>query len=279
MKAQFDTLRRIQELSLTRGECEARGDAEHAEKLSAEIRGLEATLEPRVRALYDRVRASKPLFVVTMHNGNCSGCGMQVPVTTARFVRSADRLVTCSACGRILCDNTGAVSSARATEIRSEEVSSVRGIARFSAESLMIPRLAAETPQAAIEELSKAMATNGFVTDAGELTKLALEREALLSTYMEEGVAVPHVRGVEGGSLAFALGISEKGIVWDDSGAKAHFVVLSAIPSAGSVFFLRLMSDLMSVFRRKAGREALLSAASQAALWSALDKATCRVIR
>jgi mannitol/fructose-specific phosphotransferase system IIA component (Ntr-type) len=84
---------------------------------------------------------------------------------------------------------------------------------------------------------------------------------------------------VEGGSLAFALGISEKGIVWDDSGAKAHFVVLSAIPSAGSVFFLRLMSDLMSVFRRKAGREALLSAASQAALWSALDKATCRVIR
>lgn len=279
MKAQFDTLRRIQELSLTRGECEARGDAEHAEKLSAEIRGLEATLEPRVRALYDRVRASKPLFVVTMHNGNCSGCGMQVPVTTARFVRSADRLVTCSACGRILCDNSGAVSSARAAEIRSEEVSSVRGIARFSAESLMIPRLAAETPQAAIEELSKAMAANGFVTDAGELTKLALEREALLSTYMEEGVAVPHVRGVEGGSLAFALGISEKGIVWDDSGAKAHFVVLSAIPSAGSVFFLRLMSDLMSVFRRKAGREALLSAASQAALWSALDKATCRVIR
>lgn len=279
MKAQFDTLRRIQELSLTRGECEARGDAEHAEKLSAEIRGLEATLEPRVRALYDRVRASKPLFVVTMHNGNCSGCGMQVPVTTARFVRSADRLVTCSACGRILCDNSGAVSSARAAEIRSEEVSSVRGIARFSAESLMIPQLAAETPQAAIEELSKAMATNGFVTDAGELTKLALEREALLSTYMEEGVAVPHVRGVEGGSLAFALGISEKGIVWDDSGAKAHFVVLSAIPSAGSVFFLRLMSDLMSVFRRKAGRAALLSAASQAALWSALDKATCRVIR
>jgi hypothetical protein len=39
------------------------------------------------------------------------------------------------------------------------------------------------------------------------------------------------------------------------------------------------MSDLMSVFRRKAGREALLSAASQAALWSALDKATCRVSR
>lgn len=279
MKFQFDTLRRIQELALTRGECEARNDTDHAEKLSAEIGVLESALEPRVRALYERVRSSKPLFVATMHNGNCSGCGMQVPVTTARFVRSADRLVTCSACGRILCDNSGAVSSARAAESRSEEVSAVRGIARFSAESLMIPRLTTETPQAAIEELSKAMADNGFVTDAGELTKLALEREALLSTYMEEGVAVPHVRGVEGGSLAFALGISEKGIVWDDSGAKAHFVVLSAIPSAGSVFFLRLMSDLMAVFRRKASREALLSVTSPAALWNTLDKVTCRVIR
>lgn len=38
--------------------------------------------------------------------------------------------------------------------------------------------------------------------------------------------------------------------------AKVNFVVLSAIPSAGSAFFLKLMSDLMSVFRCKAGRAA-----------------------
>jgi mannitol/fructose-specific phosphotransferase system IIA component (Ntr-type) len=87
------------------------------------------------------------------------------------------------------------------------------------------------------------------------------------------------VRGVEGGSLAFALGISKDGIVWDDSGEKVNFIVLSAIPSAGSAFFLKLMSDLMAVFRRKAGRAALLETADSASLWAALDKATSRTIR
>lgn len=279
MKEQFETLKRIQELSLTRGECETRGDSAHAEKLAGEIRALEEKLEPRVRALYERLRVSRQLFIAVMHNGNCSGCGMQVPVASARFVRSADRLVTCTTCGRILCDNAGAVASARAVEVRDEEVSSVRGIARFSGEGLMIPRLSSDTPAGAISELSEAMASGGFITDAAALTSRAVEREELLSTYMGEGVSAPHVRGVEGGSLAFALGISEKGIVWDDSGEKAHFVVLSAIPSAGSVFFLKLMSDLMSVFRRKAGREALLSASDPVSLWKALEKATCRVIR
>jgi len=101
----------------------------------------------------------------------------------------------------------------------------------------------------------------------------------VLTTRMEAGVAVPHVRGVEGGSLAFALGVSKDGIVWDDSGEKVNFVVLSAIPSAGSAFFLKLMSDLMAVFRRKAGRAALLEATDASSLWAALDKATSRTIR
>ena len=75
------------------------------------------------------------------------------------------------------------------------------------------------------------------------------------------------------------MGVSPKGIVWDDSGEKVNFVVLSAIPSAGSAFFLKLMSDLMGAFRRKPSRTALLAAADPAALWKALERATCRVIR
>ena len=131
----------------------------------------------------------------------------------------------------------------------------------------------------AIAELSNAMAAGGFVSDGEALARLALEREALLTTRMEVGVAVPHVRGVEGGSLAFALGISKDGIVWDDSGEKVNFIVLSAIPSAGSAFFLKLMSDLMAVVRRKASRLALLEAKDSASLWTALERATNRIIR
>ena len=280
MKKQLDKLRRIQELSLTRAECVARHAESTAESISREIDAIAKTLEPRVFALYARLSAAKPLFMAAIHNGNCSGCGMQVPVSAVRTVRLAEHLVTCTTCGRILYDNAGAVESARQKAAGDDdEAPKERGIARFSSEALMVPQLKAKTPQEAIGTLASLMATNGFVSDGDELARLALEREAVLSTRMEAGSAVPHVRGVEGGSLAFALGVSQKGIVWDDSGERVNFVVLSAIPSAGSAFFLKLMSDLMAVFRRKAGRAALLAAENPAALWKALERATCRVIR
>jgi PTS system nitrogen regulatory IIA component len=280
MKRQIETLKKIQDLSLTRAECIARGESATAENFTREISALAETLERRVFALYSRLSSTRPLFLSAMHNGKCAGCGMQVPAVSARIVRMAAHLVTCTTCGRILYDNAGAVASSRKVEdIDDENVSKVRGIARFSSKELMVPALKASTMEEAVAELSNTMAAGGFVSDGDALARLALEREAVLTTRMEEGVAVPHVRGVEGGSLAFALGISRDGIVWDDSGQKVNFLVLSAIPSAGSAFFLKLMSDLMAVFRRKAGRAALLGAEDSASLWAALEKATNRMIR
>ena len=279
MKQQIEILKKIQELSLTRAECVARKDAGHADAITQEIEALAAKLDPRMRALYERLSATKPLFMAAMHNGNCSGCGMLVPVAAAKMVRLAEHPVTCTTCGRLLYDNVGTVASSREkVEATAEEISKVKGLARFSCEALMFPDLKAKTPQEAITTLADALAANGYVTNGEELARLALEREALLSTRMGEGAAVPHVRGVEGGSLAFALGISKKGIVWDDSGERVNFVVLSAIPSAGSAFFLKLMNDLMGAFRRKLSRAALLDAADAATLWQSLDKATRRVI-
>lgn len=280
MKTQLETLKKIQELSLTRAECLARENSADADMLTGEMAKLADTLDERVRTLYSRISATRPLFMAAMHDGRCSGCGMQVPVVSAKMVRTAQHLVTCSTCGRILHDNAGAVASSRKVEDADDEnVSKVRGIARFSDERLMVADLKASTMQDAVAELSRTMAENGFVSDGEALARLALEREAVLTTRMGAGVAVPHVRGVEGGALAFALGISKEGIVWDDSGEKVNFIVLSAIPSAGAAFFLKLMSDLMAVFRRKASRAALLEAKDSAALWSALDKATGRIIR
>ena len=280
MKRQLETLRKIQDLFLTRTECVAQENTENADALSKEIEALVDTLDQRVRALYTRISASRPLFMSAMHNGKCSGCGMQVPVATSRMVRMAAHLVTCTTCGRILYDNAGAVASARKVEVVDDDsISKVRGIARFSDKSLMIPDLKSATMEDAIAELSRAMADGGFVSDGEALARLALEREAILTTRMEAGVAVPHVRGVEGGALTFALGISKDGIVWDESGEKVNFIVLSAIPSAGSAFFLKLMSDLMAVFRRKASRMVLSEAKDSASLWQALDKATSRIIR
>lgn len=280
MKEQLETLRKIQEISLARAECVAREDAAHAEQLAQEMETLAGSLQPRIRDLYRRLSASKPLFMAALHNGCCSGCGMQVPVAAVRMLRLAEHPVTCATCGRLLYENRDAVSSARRETVENDdEISKVKGLARFSSEALMIPAIKADSAQAVIEQLATAMAKAGYVSDGDGLARLAMEREALLSTRMNDGTAVPHVRGVEGGALTFALGVLPDGVVWDDSGEKVNFVILSAIPSAGSAFFLKLMSDLMSVFRRKTSRSALLSASTPAELWRTLVNATRSTIR
>ena len=69
------------------------------------------------------------------------------------------------------------VASARkAEDLDDENVSKVRGVARFSAEPLMLADLKAATMQEAIAELSGAMSDAGFVSDGEELARLALER-------------------------------------------------------------------------------------------------------
>ena len=99
-----------------------------------------------------------------------------------------------------------------------------------------------------------------------------MDRESILSTAMEGGIAFPHVRGVEGGGLTLAVGCSKKGIDW--AGEKVNVVVLSAIPVAVSAFYLRLMAGLSQSFAKADARESLVKAGSQQAMWKVLVKAT-----
>ena len=107
----------------------------------------------------------------------------------------------------------------------------------------------------------------------------AMERESILSTAMSDGLAFPHVRGVEGGGLTIALGVSKAGIVYDDSGTKVHFIFFSVIPVAVSAFYLRLLSGLTDAFAKKANRDMLAAAKTPTELWKALTKTTRTTIQ
>ena len=151
------------------------------------------------------------------------------------------------------------------------------GISRFSAEELMVADMKAETREDAIAQLAEAMERHGFISSADNLTAAALEREGVLSTAIEGGIAFPHVRGVEGGGLTLAMGVSRKGIDWD--GEKVGIVFLSAIPVAVSAFYLRLMAGLSQSFAKDANRKAVVEANDSATLWKALQKATRTAVK
>ena len=275
MKSQINTLRQLQELVLTRDEHHQTGDGSHLDALNDSIAALQQKLDPQVAGLYDRLYKKNHIVISAMTNNCCAVCGMQVPIAQGQQVRLAQHLVTCSSCGRILfaADEDAARNVAETPDHDAPKT----GISRFSAEELMVVELDGKTRADAIAALAEAMEKGKFIANADNLVAAALERESVLSTAMEGGLAFPHVRGVEGGGLTLAMGVSKKGIDWD--GEKVHIVFLSAIPVAVSAFYLRLMAGLTQAFSKEANRKALLDAKDSAALWKALQKATRATVK
>jgi len=274
MKSQINVMRQLQELVLTRDEHHQTGDGSHLDSLNDSIDELQGKLTPQVAGLYDRLYKKSHIVLASLSNGCCSVCGMQVPIAQAQQVRLVQHLVTCSSCGRILfADDADAARNVAEKPDRDEPKT---GISRFSAEELMVVDLDGATSQDAIAALAEAMERNHFISNADSLVASAMNREAVLSTAMD-GVAFPHVRGVEGGGLTLAMGVSRKGVDW--AGEKVNIVFLSAIPVAVSAFYLRLMAGLAQSFSKKENRDAALAAKDSAALWKALVKATRHAVK
>lgn len=275
MKSQINTLRQLQELVLTRDEHNQTGDGSHLDALNDAIDALQQKLAPQVAGVYGRLYKKSHIVISAMVNNCCAVCGMQVPIAQGQQVRLGQHLVTCSSCGRILfaADEDAVVNTSEAPDRDNPKT----GISRFSAEELMVCDLGACSREQAIAKLALAMERNGFISNAENLVTAALEREGVLSTAMEGGLAFPHVRGVEGGGLTLAMGVSKEGIDWD--GETVNMVFLSAIPVAVSAFYLRLMGGLAQSFAKEANRTAVLEAADAAALWKALQKATRATVK
>lgn len=270
MKSQINTLRQLQELVLTRDEHHQTGDGSHLDSLNDAIDNMQKKLSPQIAGIYERLYKKNHIVISAMTNNCCAVCGMQVPIAQGQQVRLAQHLVTCSSCGRILfaADDDAARNVSEPVDRDNPKT----GISRFSAEELMVVGLDVDTREEAIAQLAGAMEKGGFIKNADNLITAALQRESVLSTAMGEGIAFPHVRGVEGGGLTLAMGVSKKGIDWE--GEKVNFVFLSAIPVAVSAFYLRLMSGIIQTFSKEANRKLILEAADSAALWKALQKAT-----
>jgi mannitol/fructose-specific phosphotransferase system IIA component (Ntr-type) len=272
MQSLINHLNQLQELLLIRDEHRTTGDGRHMDRLNDSIEQLTDVLPVEMKSLYLRLYKKDHIIMSPMHNGCCAICGMRMPISQVQAVRLCKKLQTCPSCARILYEESDAPRWIGDAPSRTEPRKS--GISRFSAEMLMVPNLKAHSAVEAVEQLAKLMEAKNFISAADKLVQSALEREAVLSTAMENGLAFPHVRGVEGGGLTLAMGVSKKGIPWDDAGKLVNIVFFITIPTAVSAFYLRLMSGLTETFLKEQNREAILEAKTSEELWKALLKAT-----
>lgn len=281
MQKIINHLVQLQELTFARAEQEATMPGAQLAQLDKAIDTLLSELPEDIHSPFLRILKRSPLAIVPVASKNCSACGMSLPVSLIQSVRAAERLYTCPNCGRYLYLTTAAPRQTGTAAVgrRRNEPPKV-GIERFSAPNLMIARMEATDRDGAIAEICHLLETQKFVDSGERLCEEALKREAIVSTAVDQGIAFPHVRGVEGGGLTLALGISEKGIRFGGtSRALTRIIFFMVIPTAASAFYLKLLSGLTESFRKEEAREKLLAAETPADLWKTLVKTTRGSIR
>lgn len=279
MRSTINHLIQLQELTLIRDEQRSiRGAGADLGELNRSIEAMAGSLDPAVKVVRDRLYKKDHIVMAPMNDGSCSMCGMKLAIAVVQSVKLCRTIVTCPSCARILYDSDGAKWVGERPKRSSGEHKS--GIARFSAPELMVPELSASTPEGAIAELAGLLQAGHFVDDAAKLVEAAMAREATLPTGVGRGLAFPHVRGVEGGGLSLAFGVSRKGIKWSGSDDEpVRFVFFSTIPTAVSMFYLRLLAGLAESYAKEPNRKAALEAKDATALWKALAKATRFTVR
>jgi mannitol/fructose-specific phosphotransferase system IIA component (Ntr-type) len=268
----------LQELVLIRDETKIATAGKDLERLDRSIDGMTGELPQETRVMFEKLYNKDHTVIVSVSEGICAACGLRLPISLVQAVKLAKSILHCPSCARFLYFAPSLPKRLGAASRRSDPPK--LGIARFSAEALMLPRLKAQTAPESIHELAGLMQSAGFVDDAGKLAQEAIRREEIMSTAVEHGLAFPHVRRVEGGGLTLALGISPKGIRFSAGGKSlTRIVFFLLIPTAASAFYLKLLAGLAETFADAEQRQSLLKPEAPKELWKALVKATRATVK
>lgn len=248
------------------------------EELERSIAVLGADLPPQIKAHFDRLLKRHPEAIVPVVGEICAGCGMALTRSLVLAVHKAEELMRCPNCTRFLYYPEQLVERERTSRVYGE--ARKKGIGRFTSPELMVRPLKGSSPTEVLGALCNRMEETGFVMDGSHLLDLALQREAIVSTAVDSGLAFPHVRGVEGGGMTLMLGIHPKGIKFGAPGRTlTRIFFFTMIPTATSAFYLKLLSGLARIFRQKEARDALLAAQTEEELWKVLIKTTRKMIK
>lgn len=276
MKRVLNELIQLQELYFAQSEQQSLAPDVHSEELEESIQELIENLPSEIASLCERLRRRDLAVIVPVAHGVCSACGLALPTSQTYEIEATEKIYQCPSCSRILYSWPGAPRQLKSVGPIGRPRT---GVARFSNKSLMRPALKGETGDGALSELVHLMAREGFVENPEELLQAALKREVIMTTAVNNGLAFPHVRGVEGGGLTFSLGLKKEGLEFGaPDGNLTCIIFFIVIPSAASAFYLRLLSGLIEAFQQEGARERLLECTTPDELWETLTSLSQKTI-
>lgn len=117
--------------------------------------------------------------------------------------------------------------------------------------------------QGVIEELLDLAMKTGKITDRATALKAVIDRENLMSTGLEKGVAVPHAKSSAAEDLAMSLGISKEGIDFQSAdGNPSHLFFFLLAPKAAAGPNVQVLAQVARLTNDPGFRQALREAST-----------------
>jgi len=138
-------------------------------------------------------------------------------------------------------------------------------LAALLSPDVVVVELAAPTKKGVLEELCGVLSKAGKLPDPAAMVRTLMEREALGSTGIGAGVAIPHGKSAGVPGQAAALGIAKRGVAFDAlDGEPVHIVFLLVAPTEAAGDHLKALAKISRLLKDKFFRQALRDAKSAA---------------
>lgn len=136
------------------------------------------------------------------------------------------------------------------------------------------PRLKARTKREAIVELVDLLEAAHGLSTQGEILDRVLRREAMMSTGIGNGVAIPHGKARLVDRLVAACGVSAEGVDFESvDGEPATLFILLVAPESGGAMHVKVLANISRLLKEESVRRTLREAGSPEAFLAALKAA------
>ena len=136
------------------------------------------------------------------------------------------------------------------------------------------PRLKATAKREVIAELVELLESAHGLDSHGEILDRVLRREAMMSTGIGNGVAIPHGKARLADRLVAACGVAPAGVEFESvDGEPATLFVLLVAPESGGALHVKVLANISRLLKEESVRRTLRESGSADAYLAALKAA------
>lgn len=131
-----------------------------------------------------------------------------------------------------------------------------------------------DSKETALNNIIDCLHESGHISNRQEFAEAIFKREALMSTGIGLGIAIPHVRLSSIQKLAMAIGVSKKDITDYDSldNIPVKLIFMISANTSQHSDYLKLLSDISMRMKNKLFREAIQNAESATEVYNLLAR-------